>query len=172
MPRVQNPEVDPGTGDVRMRTRGLAQHREAQRVLLTHQRLGAEVVVEQRESVAVAHGANRVLLAEVGGIEVDVELAAERRELCTQRLAMLRHARDRAPRAELHVGIRSRQVHARARKTGLNDDRPLLRRRQCRQRAADIEMPAPVIDAVHLSRVCENAILAVGDQRVLLDTVP
>ena len=85
---------------------------------------------------------------------------------------MLLHARDRAPRAELQVGIGGGEVHARARLAGLDDDRPALRRRQCRQRSAHVEIAPSKIDAMHLGRVGENAVLAVGDQGVRLDAVP
>ena len=85
---------------------------------------------------------------------------------------MLLHGGNRAACAELHVGVGGGQVHAGTGKTGLDDDGPLLRRRQCRKRAADVEIPAAVIDPVHLGRIRENALLAVADQRIFFDAVP
>ena len=99
-------------------------------------------------------------------------LAVERSQLCIQGLAMLFHAGNRAARAELHVGIGGGQVHAGTRKTGLNDDRPLLRRGQRRERSADVEIAAAVVDPVHLSRVRENTFLAVRNKCIFLNAIP
>ena len=71
-------------------------------------------------------------------------LAADGGQLGVERRAMLLHAGKRAARAELQVGIGRGQVHAGPRQSGLDDDRPVLRRRQRRQRAAHVEI-APAI---------------------------
>ncbi len=53
--------------------------------------------------------------------------APEGGELGVDRGAMLLHARQRAPGAELQVGIFGGEIHSGTRLSGLDDDRPLLR---------------------------------------------
>ena len=114
----------------------------------------------------------------VGDLDADrpqdsdvARLAADLGELGVERVAMLLHTGNGAARAELHVGIARGEVHARAGQPGLDDHRPLLRRRQRRQRTAHVEIPAAMVDAVHLCRIGEDAFLTVADDRIFLDAV-
>ena len=99
-------------------------------------------------------------------------LAADRGQLGVKRFAVLLHGRNRAARAELHVGVGGSEVQAGARETGLDDDWPMLRRRQRWKRATHVEIPAAVIDPLHLGQVSKDAFLPIRDQRILLDAVP
>jgi hypothetical protein len=99
-------------------------------------------------------------------------LAPERRQLGVDGGAMLFHAGERAPGAELHVRVFGGEIHSRSRLSRLDDDRPLLRGRQGGKRAAYVEVFSAKVEPMHLVRIDENATLAVEHERIALDAVP
>ena len=86
------------------------------------------------------------------GCRVRAACGREWRALRRESARCALHARRRAARDELQVGVSAREIHARPRLPGLDDHRPALRRRQRGQGAAHVVIFAAVIEQMHLCR--------------------
>ena len=52
--RIQQPEIDPGVGDIPIDRNRFLEVVKGQRIVLRDQRFGAEIIEEQNESVVIA----------------------------------------------------------------------------------------------------------------------
>ena len=139
---------------------------EGEAALQWHQRIVLGLLVQGLG----ARGADDRLHAEqeLAGLRRPARLDHAALDVVVQRLGAGKVGLD----GEHRVGIARREVAALARRAGLQDGRPMLRRARHVERPARLEVSPLMLDAMHLRRVGEYAPGAVHDHGILVPAVP